>query len=272
VAILSFPAFSSLLLETGDLDPMYYGMRGVPPEYLNQWALAYACWYSPGVASYACALRPDEFWATMRRAATNATPTPYGSRWPRASERRHARGKAAEEMVRQLEDRYPDPAGFVDYIRADTAEKVMRRVMEHHLFGRWIGFKMADIVERVFGEHVTFDHATIFMFDSPREGARLVRAARLGTADQEKLTTEELDEEVENVLGLYPGVRAPPTFDRALGIQEVETMFCKWKSHLNNHYPVGNDIREAREHLQLWLPFAPVAGMVLQALPEEVLL
>jgi hypothetical protein len=48
-------------------------------------------------------------------------------------------------------------------------------------------------------------------------------------------------------LGKY---KAPPRFERAINIQEIETILCKWKSHMNGHYKVGKDTHEIHEALK----------------------
>jgi hypothetical protein len=44
-------------------------------------------------------------------------------------------------------------------------------------------------------------------------------------------------------------LRAPPRYERPINIQEVETILCKWKSHLSGHYELGKDIIEVRHGL-----------------------
>jgi hypothetical protein len=46
-------------------------------------------------------------------------------------------------------------------------------------------------------------------------------------------------------------LKAPPRFERRINIQEIETILCKWKSHINGHYFVGKDIQEIRHGLSL---------------------
>jgi hypothetical protein len=50
----------------------------------------------------------------------------------------------------------------------------------------------------------------------------------------------------------FSSFTAPPRYDRPVGVQECETILCKWHSHLNGHYPVGKDSREILEHLRGW--------------------
>jgi hypothetical protein len=56
----------------------------------------------------------------------------------------------------------------------------------------------------------------------------------------------------ENLLAYFATKRAPPTYDRACGPQEVETCLCKWHSYRNGHYTVGQDLREMRAALRGW--------------------
>src|SRR6185437_10528018 len=45
---------------------------------------------------------------------------------------------------------------------------------------------------------------------------------------------------------------APPWRDRPVNIQEIETVLCKWKSHLHGRYPVGKDTSEVKHGLYAW--------------------
>jgi hypothetical protein len=42
-------------------------------------------------------------------------------------------------------------------------------------------------------------------------------------------------------------MKAPPRYERAINLQETETVFCKWKSHLVGRYDVGRDTERARK-------------------------
>ncbi|GAG17632.1 unnamed protein product, partial [marine sediment metagenome] len=41
-------------------------------------------------------------------------------------------------------------------------------------------------------------------------------------------------------------------------LQEVETVLCKWKSHMNGCYPMGKDTREITEGLAPWAGYTSV--------------
>ena len=57
-------------------------------------------------------------------------------------------------------------------------------------------------------------------------------------------------------------------YERPVGLQEVETILCKWKSHMNGHYPLNNDIMEIRHGLKDWLPVSALARAFYDAMPE----
>lgn len=274
---LEIEPFGEQLLASGDLDPIYIALHrlGLEPPVLYRWLLAYSCFYSAGVACYAAERSGDDFWVPLSVAAENTLPTPYGGRWPRGHERRHARGAQGIQMVAKLRERYGSrPEDFVDAVRAPTCPEVMKKVAEHYLYGRWIGFKVADLLERVVGHPVSFDSAAIFMFDDPTKAANILYARRVLKVPEPAKTTARLNARgLNEVIGwlekAFAGHLAPPRGDRPVGLQECETILCKWKSHLNGHYPRNNDIVEIREGVAPWVPHCSLASRFLEAMPKE---
>lgn len=57
----------------------------------------------------------------------------------------------------------------------------------------------------------------------------------------------------------FTDLKAPPLYDRPINIQEVEAVLCKWKSHMNGHYPLLNDITEIRDGLVPWMKVSQAA-------------
>ena len=66
------------------------------------------------------------------------------------------------------------------------------------------------------------------------------------------ITDSEVREEFAFWVQHWRRRKAPPFHDRPVGVQEVETIFCKWKSHVKGHYPLGKDTRELHHGLQGW--------------------
>lgn len=56
---------------------------------------------------------------------------------------------------------------------------------------------------------------------------------------------------VDSAIQQLAPLLAPPSFDRAVNLQEVETMLCKFKSFYNGRYFVGKDIKELKHSLSL---------------------
>lgn len=286
---LTVEDFGRALLETRDLDPIYVGLNGtgLDAAQRNKWLLAYWCLYDAGVACHLAGQRDSgDFWTQLQAAAMNhdQIPAPIGGRWRRAAERRHWRGANALKSYAYLRERYGrHPEDMAAYcaqgkgpllpgMPIETCSVVMSRAQEHVAFGPWIGFKVADMVERCMGVAVSFDSAEVFLFDSPREAALTVWAGlnpdRVEVEAGPRETHSRILSAVNHLLATFEGLEAPPDGDRPVGLQEVETILCKWKSHLNGHYAVGHDTAEIRHHLKPWLPHSAIASRFFAALPS----
>lgn len=261
-------AFGRNLIKTQDLDPVYTalngsGLKGKP---LARVFLAYTCLYHLGASTIIGQDGASEpLWEPLQIAATN-----YGLAWPRGSERRHWRGANAQATVNYFKARYETPEDVVSYWGRSkgmlTFNVVSERVRELPAYGPWIAFKVADMLERVMGVSVDFSDCALGIYDEPRKAAALILT---GSAD-EKITDVELSRVVQQ-LGVSLGpLMAPPRLDRRINVQEIETVLCKYKSHVNGHYPHGKDTREVLHGLQdaRW-DNKPVRQMIktLEALP-----
>lgn len=277
--------FGRHLLETGDLDPVYIALNKTEWKdkgQLNRWLLAYWCFYHCGVASYLSEFEHEFFWEAIMIAARNEQPAPDGGRWPRGSERRHFRGDAAVKAVRTMAMQYHDPEYLVNdiikprdlvllpeqkYLFAQIAERAQRLP----LFGPWISFKVCDMVDRLELAPVDFDKASVFMFDDPRKAALMLWRQHHGFGPDIRPKNEQLiiDQVVDHLTEHFKEFTAPPLHDRPVGLQEIETILCKWKSHMNGHYPLYNDIHEIREGLASWAKVSSTAAAVLYNMPRD---
>lgn len=279
---LSIEAFGTHLLTTGDLDPIYIALvqaeragHFTRPQLLR-WVLAYSCFYHAGVASWMSEHEGPDFWDQMLTAAFNEAPAPVGGRWPRGHERRHFRADIAVDSVRALERRYPDfPEQMLEYIAGDGTQQfkdVSTRTQEHRGFGPWIGFKVADMVDRVLGIRVAFDHAAVFMFKDPEKAAMMLWEKREGHKYPENSRPKReviLNGVTSYLIDYFRDLPAPPLGDRAVNIQEVETVLCKWKSHCNGHYPLYNDIDEINAGLEPWAGRSVAAHAFASHMPKR---
>lgn len=168
-------------------------------------------------------------------------------------------GSRPEEMLQML---LKLCEGGVEFSRV---AKEIRRLT---LFGPWIAFKVCDMLERVEGAPINFDHAAVFMFKDPMRACDLLFRQRQGLEPNVKLKMEFIVEPIVQYLREeFKGQMAPPLYDRPVDLQEIETVLCKWKSMMNGHYGPYNDINEIRAGVELWREHCEVARSFLHFMP-----
>lgn len=288
---LPIEVFGRELITSGDLDPVYIALHNMrdemSPAQRNRWLLAYWCFYHTGVASYMSEFEGLAFWRWMHTAADNQIgPLQMGiggtERWPRGGERRHFRGEQAKKAVSELMDRYGDkPEDMVSMVAQPKLGMlkngtplpfymVNERAQEHRGFGDWISFKIGDMIDRLDIYPVGFDEATVFMYKDPLKSALMLWRQKQGLPENAvpKDQSAAVSSVVEYLTEEFKDLQAPPLGDRPVGLQEVETVLCKWKSHLNGHYPLMNDTHEILEGLKAW-DDCTTARMFALAMPGE---
>lgn len=251
--MLAIEDFGERLIKTGDLDPVYIMLyEGQKTELmsraqLERWCLAYWCCYHVGVSSWIAEQPPERFFSALSDVASNGTRV-----FPRGTERRHFRGDNAFALVEGLELRYRNATEFIDYVSADTFQEVARRAQVHPGFGPWIAFKIADMLERVLGYPVDFTDCELGVYKEPLLGS--IEACRIWGVDNDILLygKRALAYAISRLNVYFRADLAPPSFNRFVNQQEMETILCKWKSHRNGHYPVGKDTHEIRHALHGW--------------------
>lgn len=247
--------FGEALVRTGDLDPVYVAIHGVPmsEDQRAKLLMAYWCFYHLGAAAWLSEHGNNAYWVQMAKAADNTSLSPAGGRWPRAAERRHFRGMKCVAAVEALSER--SALSRIDGLSRKRTEKaVMEEVQTWPMFGPWIAFKVADMLERCCGVPLTFDAGAITLYDEPRKALDM-------------LDWDYPLHAYDRLLAHFARFDAPPAMDRKCGPQEVETVLCKWKSHAKGHYWVGKDIHEVGEGLHGW---GETADRLLAAMPEAV--
>ena len=279
--------FGKQLIDSGDLDPIYIALDKTlnihtEPSQLFRWLIAYWCFYHAGLACWLSQWYGWQFWSMLARAAANDTPSPLGEdwprgrerRWPRGRERRHARGLQGRDMVARLASMYgEEPERMVVQLilkahNGVTCGYMMKAVQRHYMFGPWIAFKVCDMMERVLRKPIDFNEADVFMFSQPTKSALMVweNIPSYYETMSEVSDGDKIKEVVEYLIATYRDFLAPPHYDRPIRLQEVETILCKWKSHLSGHYPLYNDIREIREGLIGW---GNTAEKFLEGMPAD---
>ncbi len=243
--------FGRELIDSGDLDPVYVMLHGagLDRDILRRWLLAHLLFYHPGVASRAAEPVGTAFHDVLAQAQREM--------WPRGSERRHFRGAAADKALAHLRKWFPRPERAIEHPEsAGTFGEVTRRMLAWPGFGPWAIFKAADLIERVLGAPIDFTGCEAAWHSSPVAGAKLAYPGVSVPAAAARLLEE-----------LGP-LRAPPGFDRVLGVTEAETVFCKFGSHMKGNYPLGKDSRELFHNLAGW---GPLAERLRQFVPNRYL-
>jgi hypothetical protein len=255
--------FGKLLVESGDLDPLYIALwnSGMENSQLKRWLVCYWCYYHAGLSCLVSEAEGKSFWSFMRRIAT------AGTQYPRGTERRHFRGKLAMESVRRLGSEYPSPETLVDWLGegGPTALGVTKRVLSLYGFGEWIKWKVPDMLDRLDLAPIRFAEGDLaLMFSTSKQGAyETCKACGIEAVDELRAAHRYLKRKLGKL-------KAPPRYERRINVQETETIFCKWKSHLGGHYPIGKDCLELREGVEQFGE-CQTARSVLSALPESSL-
>jgi hypothetical protein len=240
--VCDYREFGNALLETEDLDPLYCTLTRaqIPQDMLKRWLLSYFCFYHAGVCSYIAEQPRDDFYSLLLQGIAD--------KWPHGAERRHFRGQAAVDAITGLKQ-FGEPEKVVDYMtQHDTAHDIMKHVQTFYLFGPWISWKVSDMAERVLELPVSFDDTSLFMYRDPVMGAALWFKGDKNA----KVSEDEVSCVVEEWQSVFGGYKAPPTYDRQVNIQEIETVLCKWKSNAGGSYPLGKDSKEIYHGLDGW--------------------
>jgi hypothetical protein len=281
-ARLGCVAFGKALVASRDLDPVYVAVHHaeLPSDQRARLLVAYWCLYHLGAAARLSELKERVFWGELATAAENAhspfLPKHAAGRWPRGTERRHWRGAQAVASCQSVLEKAkcgreyrPSAEHLVDWLGSGkTFAKVTQHVLQLRGFGPWIAFKVADMLERCAGYRVDFVDCHLGFYDEPRKGAWLYANERKHKPfPYESMSLTMVGMMTHKLLGEVGRQFAPPDMRRKLNVQEAETIFCKWKSHLHGHYALGKDTREVYHGLHGWGAVADLMRIHLAKLP-----
>lgn len=262
---MSIEEFGKGLLGTNDLDPIYVMLHGaykngaMTRDQLEAWCFAYWCFYHSGTCS-AIVSAPD-FWDAMAEAADNPCKL-----WSRGTERRHFRGDKCTQAVAWLRGRYDTPGEAIEAVTAPTFTAISNKVQVWPQFGPWIAFKVADMMERVLEIPVVFNSTGLHIYRDPVKGAWMLAEEKQDAGALAVSPKARTEWAINYLVNYFKDYKAPPLYDRSINVQEAETILCKWKSHRNGHYPMGNDTHEIRKHLEAYAEY-PLALDLVRYLP-----
>ena len=237
---ISYIEFGEILVNTEDLDPVYSMLvdASLPDDVLKRFMLAYWCYYHCGVAAWIA--ESTDFYKAMLKGVAG--------KFPRGMERRYFYSNVALNCISDLEA-HGSPESIVDDMCAHrTFMEVNKAVVKYNGFGPWMGWKIADMAERVLCYDVDFSDSSLNIYKDPRKAAAIIVH---GDKDI-PITDKELAWVCDKMEGEFSHLLAPPWNDRPVNIQEHETILCKTKAHYYGSYPLGNDTYHITKGMRGW--------------------
>lgn len=266
---LTLEDFGRQLILSFDLDPVYVALNasGFSREQKLRWLVAYIAFYHCGFASWVSEREGGEFWSALLVAARNESIAPVGGRWPRGRERRHFRGAQATQAICDWSSRYR-PEEMFEYIAGEggLVSEVIGRAKEHRSIAEWSGYKCADLVDACLGLELDQRETGILFYDTPRES--MLRYWREWRGQEPEDEESAILEVLLKLSVEWHDLRIPHKPWKRLDYLALETCFCKFLSHLNGHYPLGNDIHEITVSLETWASVSDSALKFLEAMPS----
>lgn len=263
-----FVEFAREHIASGDIDPVYpvlkHLIRNDPPEAAHGRVFAYLSYYSLASSESALAAGLHDWWkfSEGREVARSY------HRYPTGVERRALRG--GYNMARHLESL----ADTVELYGCSWRRWLRRGVIENQPLlswermrvvatepwgnGRWASYKTCEVLWKVLDYPLQATDMGNEFSSGPREGLAMV----LGSAPQGN--TRDAVRKVDHVAE-HLRARLEEELGHALGIEELETILCDWKSVRKGKYYVGHDIDMMLEGLSAEFVPEQVRASVLEA-------
>ncbi len=154
-----------------------------------------------------------------------------------------------------------------DYIGGDGGDfaEVRGRALKHRSVGEWMSFKCVDLVDGCLRRPVDQSDVRPFLYRAPREALLAMHAVRCGAveAGEDAVLLAELDYLRRELRGL----EVPHKPGLPLDMFCLETVACKFASHLGGQYPLMKDTLEVGHGLAGW---GASAEQFRGALPRQI--
>jgi hypothetical protein len=233
---MTYKEFAADLFWSYDLDPEYpaaaYTIQD--DDMRKRFVLGYGYFYHLGCAAAVAEQPSHKFFKACRKGVE--------AKWPRGRQHRHWRGIQAHKTLDGLE-LYRTPEKVIDTMLSyKTFPQADKAMAAFPFFGPGTRWKMADMGERILQLPIKFpvEGSSYGIFKGtigPRTGASFI----LTGDSKNDITDEQLNSLIYKMMGEFKNMRVPPYQDRAPNIQEIETLFCKYKAHCYGGYPLGDD-------------------------------
>lgn len=257
---LSIVEFGLGLLETLDLDPVYVALNRsrLSRVELTRFILGWMMYYHTGLACWMMTHKSKGLLSAFEYVAK------HNDEFPRGSQRKHHRNAAALACVAGMQTQFSTATEFARWSLHDGCDgrDVMKRVMTLVGWGPCMSWRVPDLYEALSLYDTPFKSTdTDMFFSNPKRGALLcAKEYGLKGSDPVRAAHDYLMEEIGDKF-------APPAFKRRLNIQETETVFCKWKSHMVGRYAIGRDTLRAKEQFEKYADKVPLSRKLLELMP-----
>lgn len=223
----SWKKFTKKLYSLADADPGYYCIlaSGLPEDQKKRIAIAWCAFYNLGIAAKASQYKTStKFYEYLHSVYPTAK---------RNSERRHFRGAAGLNALRQWQTNWKTPEKMADYITNDgnagTYFNVRARTNTVALMGPYFAWKWCDLTEVLYGQSIDFTDSESSSPSVPQQGAALLFP--------ENTVAEAYAEIVR--YGRFAQVPTNMPHRNVFGIGEAETVCCVFKQMASGKYVYG---------------------------------
>jgi hypothetical protein len=203
----------------------------ITPEERESFLAVYSWFMSAGVAAYIASLPPSQQY--------DAVLAEYPA-FHRAFERRHFRGDKGRLAILDHREKHPESPGkgLRSWFAGGDWDSFCSTVQDVKMMGPYIRFLIYDMAQNGL-EHLNLAFiptTEIELYESPQAGARILALP----GEDILATTRRLLEELKHV----------KVYGRNLEMQEIETLFCRYKKWARGTYKVGDDKVEAFHDLR----------------------
>lgn len=231
--MMTWQKFAKVLFESEDADPGYMllGRAAMPVEQKQRFMTAWCAFYNPGIAAKASEYEGRTFWRYLELQYATAK---------RASERRHFRGKAGLNALASWQKQFVLPENMVKHMTSPTFYGVQHKAKGVAQIGAYFVWKFADVQERVFRIPCVFPaSAAKHSPKVPQQGALQI-APDLAVGETYAMIADYMND---------AGMRSPPWYDRAMNMQEAETVCCVYKQYTHGKWCLHSRTAKATRSL-----------------------
>lgn len=246
--------FAKRIYKEWDADPGYYALRMTPGVHHDQrlrMAVAWCAYYNLGIAADASTRQGAAFWNYLEEIYPTAK---------RATERRHFRGQAGLEALKQWRTSWPKPEALAEHMAGQTYFEIRKKGQMVRQYGDYFFWKWCDLNEVLGMNSPDMTGSEKYSPKLPQQGAKLIyEMDQDNMVDWPKSAPFDPSENSELVAATYAEIvrfgqrnKIPPrtTDSRRFDIQEAETVACVYKQMANGSYTYGTRTAKAVKRLE----------------------